>query len=202
MMQPFTTMRAVAAPIDIINCDTDQIIPARFLTEPRTDENLRRFLFHDLRFRDDGSETDFVLNRAPFRGAGIIVADRNWGCGSSREEAATVLVAIGVRVVIAPSFGDIHFSNCRQNGVLPATVSVADGDRLRSALHASPGLQLNVDLDTQLITGPGNHTCSFTIDALSKHRLHQGLDDISQTEQLRPTIAAFMKRYQTQNDWL
>jgi 3-isopropylmalate/(R)-2-methylmalate dehydratase small subunit len=201
-MRPFTTLRSIAVPIDIHNCDTDQIIPARFLTEARTDENLRRFLFHDLRFNDDGSKTNFVLNQSPYRGAGILVADQNWGCGSSREEAATVLVASDIRVVIAPSIGDIHFNNCRQNGVLPAIASAADCKRLRIALNESPGTQLTVDLDAQLITGPGNQSCTFTIDALSKYRLLHGLDDISQTEHHAAEIATFRKRYRADYEWL
>ena len=201
-MTPFTTLHAIAAPIDISNCDTDQIIPARFLTEPRTQENLRRSLFHDIRFHDDGCETDFVLNRTPYRRAKILVADHNWGCGSSREEAATVLVASGIRVVIAPSVGEIHFNNCRQNGVLPAITSAADCERLRAALHQSPGMELIVDLDEQLITGPGNQSCRFEIDALSKYRLRHGLDDISQTERHGAEVVAFKKRYQADNDWL
>lgn len=201
-MTPFSNLRAIAVPIDISNCDTDQIIPARFLTEPRTPENLQRFLFHDLRFDCNGVETDFIFNRAAYRHARILVADKNWGCGSSREEAATVLVASGIRVVIAPSIGDIHFNNCRQNGVLPAIVSAEDCDRLRAALHASPGMQLSIDLNEQLITGPGNQTCRFGIDALSKYRLLNGLDDLSQTEQQATKIIEFKNRYRSDKTWL
>ena len=111
-MEPFKTFKAMGVPIDIANCDTDAIIPARLLRHPSSHPDYPKFLFHDLRFNADGSEKDFIFNRAPYRDAKIVIADVNWGCGSSREHAVNALVANGIRVVIAPSVADIHRSNC------------------------------------------------------------------------------------------
>ena len=121
-MEAFKTFKSVAVPIDIPNCDTDQIIPARFLRHDSDAPDYDRFLFHDLRFDDDGKEKpEFIYNKEPYREGKILVADINWGCGSSREAAVSVLVANGIRSVIAPSFGDIHYNNCLKNGVLPVS---------------------------------------------------------------------------------
>ena len=115
-IEPFRTFVSAGVPIDIANCDTDQIIPARFLRKGSDDPDYARFLLHDLRFNPDGSETSFVFNKPAYRGAGILVADKNWGCGSSRENAVTALVANGIRAIIAPSVADIHYSEWHPAG--------------------------------------------------------------------------------------
>lgn len=200
-LKPFTTLDAVAVPIDIPNCDTDQIIPARFLRRADDDPDFATFLFHDLRFDDDGSHKDFVLNDPAYRDGEIFVADVNWGCGSSRENAVTALTANGVRAVIAPSFGDIHYNNCIKNGVLPVRLSVDECTALRAQLRASPGAEIAIDLSTQTLTGPDQSGYSFDIDSFDKHRLLNGLDDIGLTLEFDDEITAFVTQYRRQNAW-
>ena len=198
-LQPFKTFASVAVPIDIANCDTDQIIPARFLRRPKTDPEFSSFLLHDLRFNPDGSEKDFVYNLAPYRQAGIFVADLNWGCGSSRENAVTALAANGVRAVIAPSFGDIHYSNCIKNGLLPVRLSSAACATLRRQLRESPGAEIAIDLEAQCLTGPDQTSYAFEIDAFDKHRMLNGLDDIGLTQQYDDQISRFAETYQARH---
>ena len=200
-LEPFTTFASVAVPIDIANCDTDQIIPARFLRRPGNDPEYPTFLFHDLRFNEDGSEKDFVYNRPEFREGRIFIADVNWGCGSSRESAVTVLRANKVRSVIAPSFGDIHYSNCIKNGVLPLRLSSEACETLRQQLHESPGAEVAIDLDGQSLTGPDQTTYNFEIDAFDKHRLLNGLDEIGLTMKYEADIADFKSRYEAKHPW-
>ncbi len=201
-MEPFTTFRAIAVPIDIANCDTDQIVPARFLRRPRSDPDYAKFLFHDLRFDEDGSERGFVLDRPPYREARIIVADVNWGCGSSRENAVYVLVANGIRAVIAPSIGDIHYNNCLKNGVLPIVLDKEICDKLRGQLHDRPGAEIAIDLEAQTVTGPDGATYRFEIEPFDKHRMLKGLDDISLTLEYAAEIDAFEERRRREADWL
>src|SRR5437867_12422319 len=154
-MQPFTRVTAAAVPIDLPNVDTDRVIPARFLRKDRNVPEYASFLFHDVRFNADGSErTEFVLNQAPFRGARIVVAAENFGCGSSREAAVWALAAYGVRSVIAPSLGDIFHQNCFKTGLLAAILPGDVVPGLRGALRARPGSTLAVDLDSQTVTAP------------------------------------------------
>jgi len=200
-MQPFKTFAAIAVPIDIANCDTDQIIPARFLRRPGTDPDYSRFLFHDLRFNEDGSEKDFIYNKEPYRDGQVFVAALNWGCGSSRENAVTALQANGVRSVIAPSFGDIHYSNCIKNGVLPIRLPSAECERLRQQLHESPGAEIAIDLDAQSLTGPDQTTYAFEIEAFDKHRLLNGLDDIGLTMEFYDAITDFTEQYRSRHRW-
>jgi 3-isopropylmalate/(R)-2-methylmalate dehydratase small subunit len=200
-LPPFTTFASVAVPIDIANCDTDQIIPGRFLRRSPSDADYDRILFHDLRFNADGSEKDFVFNRPPYRGGRIFVADINWGCGSSREHAVGVLTANGVRSVIAPSFGDIHYSNCIKNGVLPIQLSSEDCATLRQQLRDSPGAEIAIDLDSQSLTGPDQTSYGFEIDPFDKHRLLNGLDDIGLTMAFDDEIEAFRKSYAGKHNW-
>lgn len=200
-LEPFTTFASAAVPIDIANCDTDQIIPARFLRRPGNDPAYPTFLFHDLRFEPDGSEKDFVYNKPAFRDAKIVVADVNWGCGSSRENAVTALKANGIRSVIAPSFGDIHYSNCIKNGVLPVRLSPEACAALRRQLHKSPGAEVAIDLDGQTLTGPDQTTYAFEIDPFDKHRLLNGLDEIGLTLEFEDEIAAFAERYRAERRW-
>ncbi|HSN38820.1 MAG TPA: 3-isopropylmalate dehydratase small subunit, partial [Burkholderiales bacterium] len=144
-MTPFTKLTAIAAPIDEPNIDTNQLCPTRFNKVPRGPKHAQ-ILFHDLRFQADGTEKDFVLNREPWRRAQIIVADRNWGCGSSRESAVYALYEFGIRCVIASSFGDIHANNCMKNGLLPVVLKQDEVMAIRAQLHAKPGATVSVDL--------------------------------------------------------
>ena len=200
-LEPFTTFAAVAVPIDIANCDTDQIIPARFLRRPGNDPDYPTFLFHDLRFETDGSKKGFVFDRHEFRNGRIFVADINWGCGSSRENAVTALRANKIRSVIAPSFGDIHYSNCIKNGVLPVRLSAADCETLRQQLRESPGAEIAIDLDTQSLTGPDQTAYRFGIEPFDKHRLLNGLDEIGLTLEFESEISAFTERYKSKHAW-
>ena len=200
-LQPFRTFASVAVPIDIANCGTDQIIPARFLRRAKTYPDYPRFLFHDRRFNEDGSEKDFILDRPPYHGAGIIVADINWGCGSSRENAVTALEANGVRAIVAPSFGDIHYNNCIKNCVLPVRLSASDCEALRDQLHASPGAEIAIDLGRQNLTGPDQTAYDFDIDPFDKHRLLNGLDDIALTMEFDQDISGFVERYKDLHRW-
>ena len=200
-MEPFKTLVSVAVPIDIANCDTDQIIPARFLRRGKDDPEYPRFLFHDLRFNEDGSEKDFVYNKAPYCEARIVVADVNWGCGSSRENAVTALDANDIRSVIAPSIADIHYNNCIKNGVLPIRLPEGSCTKLREQLRENPGAEVAIDLETQSVTGPDQSTYSFEIDAFDKHRLLNGLDDVGLTLEFDDKIDAFKAEYQRRHSW-
>ena len=200
-MEPFKTFASVGVPIDIANCDTDQIIPARFLRRGKDDPEYPKFLFHDLRFEEDGSEKDFVYNKEPFRNGRIFVADVNWGCGSSRENAVTAMAANGVRSVIAPSIADIHYNNCIKNGVLPIRLSDEICKKLRQQLGDNPGAEVAVDLDAQSVTGPDQTTYNFEINAFDKHRLLNGLDDVSLTMEFDDKIEAFKQGYRSKHSW-
>ena len=202
-MQAFTRFRSIGVPIDIANCDTDQIIPARFLRHLPEDGGYDRYLFHDLRFDKDGHEKpDFVLNRAPYRDGKVLIADINWGCGSSRENAVYVLVANGIRCVIAPSFGDIHYNNCMKHGVLPVRLPRATCDTLRAALHERPGSEIAIDLEAQTVTGPANQVYDFEIDAFDKNRMLKGLDDIALTREYDSEFDRFESRHRKNFNWL
>ncbi|MCG8543534.1 MAG: 3-isopropylmalate dehydratase small subunit [Alphaproteobacteria bacterium] len=202
-MQPFTKLKAIGIPIDRVNVDTDQIIPARFLPRPRTDPEYATFLFHDLRYDDDGNERpDFILNQEPYRKGRIIVADLNWGCGSSRESAVWTLLKNDIRCVIAPSFGDIHYNNGMNNGMLPVRLSREDCATLRRQLHDSPGAEIDVDLELQTVTGPDGATYKFEIDGFQKYRLLKGLDDIGVTHEYDKEFHAFEERYMKEASWL
>jgi 3-isopropylmalate/(R)-2-methylmalate dehydratase small subunit len=201
-MDAFTTFRAIGVPIDIVNCDTDQIIPARFLRHSQDDKGYERYLFHDLRFDAEGREKDFIFNKPPYRDGKVLVADLNWGCGSSRENAVTVMVANGIRAVIAPGFGDIHYNNCMKHGVLPVRLAREICDRLRRQLHERPGSEIAFDLQAQTVTGPGNEVYEFAIAEFDKNRMLKGLDDIAMTRQYDADFSAFEKKHQQDFDWL
>jgi 3-isopropylmalate/(R)-2-methylmalate dehydratase small subunit len=201
-MEAFSKLTGVAAPLELANCDTDKIIPGRFLRKLRG-PGYDKLAFHDIRFNTDGSENpDFVLNQAPYRNARILVAAANFGCGSSREAAVYVMWDFGIRCVIAPSFGDIHYGNELQNGMLPVVLPDAVCATLRAQLHASPGAQIGVDLETQSVSGPDGTTYSFEIDASHKERLLKGLDDIGLVMQHLKEIEAFEQRHQAAMPWL
>lgn len=201
-MRKFTSLTAVAAPIDAINLDTDQLIPARFIRKPR-DDDYHVYLFHDLRFDDSGAERpEFVLNRAPYRDARILVGARNFGCGSSREAAVFALDANDFRAVVAPSYGDIFFNNCFKSGVLPVVLDEAVVDRLRAGLRDAPGARLTIDLETQTVTGPDGARHPFDVDPFRKHCLVNGLDDIALTLEHEAEMDAFEADYRREMSWL
>ena len=199
MSAPFTAINAVALPVLGHNLDTDQIIPARFLSRDR-DLGLADCLFHDLRFAPDGSEqAEFVLNQAPYRAARIVVGEHNFGCGSSRENAVWAFYDHGFRVAIAPSFGDIFRNNCFKNGMLPVVLPKAAVDRLLADLQAEPGAQVQVDLPSQTVTAPDGSIHPFDIDPFNKHCLLHGVDEIAFTLEHAGEIAAFENRYGREN---
>jgi 3-isopropylmalate/(R)-2-methylmalate dehydratase small subunit len=201
-MTPFTTLAAVAAPIEGVNVDTDQIIPARFLKHPRSG-GYGPYLFHDERFADDGSERpDFVLNLPAYRAAGIIVANSNFGCGSSREGAVYALADFGIRAVVAPSFGDIFRNNCLKNGVLPVCLPEVAAAAMRAALATRPGAEIAIDLDAQTLDGPDGTRHVFDIDPFWKEMLLKGLDELGMTLERLPEIVAFETRHCADDPWL
>ncbi len=200
-MTPFTTLTAVAAPMPIANIDTDQIIPKQFLaTVERT--GLAKGLFFDMRFNADGSEKpDFVLNQAQYKGAQILIAGPNFGCGSSREHAPWALEDFGLRCIIASSFADIFYNNCFNNGILPLVLDQADVERLteeaRGANH-----KFVVDLASQTVSTPSGASYRFEIDPGRKAKLLEGLDDIGMTLKRDPDIAAFEEKRRIGAPWL
>lgn len=203
-MDAFTHLAAVAVPLNRVNVDTDQITPARFLKKPR-DEHYPDYLFHDLRFHSDGTERDdFILNQAPFREAKILVADDNFGCGSSRESAVYALFDYGFRVVIAPSFGDIFANNAGKNGLLAVRLAADDVATIRQRLQDNPGATLTVDLASQTVTGPSpaNTTYHFDIDGFTKQCLLEGLDDVQFTSALESEISAHEANHRKNLPWL
>ncbi|MFO1158043.1 MAG: 3-isopropylmalate dehydratase small subunit [Reyranellaceae bacterium] len=200
-MEPFTTLTAPAIPIDQPNLDTDQIIPARFLGKPRPQQATA--LFNDLRYAPDGRpRPDFVLNDPAYAGARIVVAERNFACGSSRETAVTVMVDNGLRAYIAPSFGDIFYNNCFQNGALPIRLDAVRVAEIRAALRARPGAGLTIDLARQTVVGPDGRTDRFDIDPFRKDCLLKGLDEVNFTLSHEADIARFEERQRQEMSWL
>jgi len=201
-MEPFQTLDAVAAPIATPNIDTDQIVPARFLSRPR-ESGYGNYLFHDLRFDDGGAEKpDFVLNRPAWRNARILVADWNFGCGSSREHAVYCLHDYGFRAVIAPSFGDIFFGNAFKNGFLPVVLPADAVADLRRQITEQPGARIAIDLARQTVTAPSGAVHRFDIDPFRKQCLLQGVDEIAFTLGHGDAIAAFEQRQAAEVSWL
>ncbi|WP_426954609.1 3-isopropylmalate dehydratase small subunit [Muricoccus radiodurans] len=201
-MEPFTQLTAIAAPLALPNVDTDQIIPARFLRRPR-DEGFGEMLFNDLRFRSPGEEDPaFVLNQAPYRAAKIIVADHNFGGGSSREHAVWALVDHGIRCVVAISFGDIFHENSVKNGLLLIRLPEERVVSLREALLASPGATVSADLERQILTGPDGIATRFEVEPGRRKRLLLGLDDIGITLRHEAEITAAEKAYRARRPWL
>ena len=203
-MKPFTTLTAVAAPIEMANIDTDRVIPVRFLRKLRSDKaGYDPYLFHDMRFDNDGREkSDFVLNQPAYRKAGILVAGANFGCGSSREGAVYALLDYGIRAVIAPSFGDIHYANELQNGMLQVILPEEICRGLRDQLRAKPGATLAIDLPAQTVTDTEGTVHPFTIDPVYKERLLKGLDDIGLVLENTAVIECFEDSYHAQRPWL
>jgi 3-isopropylmalate/(R)-2-methylmalate dehydratase small subunit len=199
-MDKVATIAGAACPIDQANVNTDQIIPARFLKWTRA-MGFGKALFHDLRLDTGGRERpDFPLNRPAWRAAKIVVAAKNFGCGSSREAAVYALYDYGIRCVIAPSFGDIFSGNATQNGLLIAIVTEAESAEIMATLAARPETPLTVDLEAQTILC-GNRSYAFTIDPVRRMRLLNGWDDIALTEGLRDRIAAFKAADRAARPW-
>jgi 3-isopropylmalate/(R)-2-methylmalate dehydratase small subunit len=199
-MDKFVRLTAKACPLPVPNINTDQILPARFLKWPRS-RGLGTVLFHDLRFDADGKErADFPLNQPQFRAAKIIVVARNFGGGSSREAAVYALYDYGIRCVIAPSFGDIHYHNAIKNGLLPAIMSEADAAALAGHIAAEPAQEVTVDLDAQTIVC-GDRRYAFSIDPVSRNQLLNGWDDVYFTDSRRAEIAAFKEKDRDRRPW-
>jgi 3-isopropylmalate/(R)-2-methylmalate dehydratase small subunit len=199
-MDKFTALTAAAFPIDQSNVNTDQILPARYLKWTRA-QGIGKVLFNDLRFRASGEENpDFPLNKPEWRDAKIVVAARNFGCGSSREAAVYALYDYGIRCVIAPSFGDIFAGNSVQNGLLTAVVTDDEAAEMIAALMQTPALPVAVDLEQQTVIC-GNRTYRFAIDPVRRTRLLNGWDDIDMTESYRPRIAAFRAQDKNERPW-
>jgi 3-isopropylmalate/(R)-2-methylmalate dehydratase small subunit len=200
-MHAFTTLTGLVAPLDRVNVDTDQIIPKQFLkTIKRT--GLREGLFYDWRKRKDGSaDPDFFLNQPRYQGATILLTRDNFGCGSSREHAPWALLDQGFRCVIAPSFADIFYNNCFQNGMLPAVLT---GEQVATLFTeaAAPGYRLTVDLAKQTVTTPGGASFRFEIDPFRKDCLYRGLDSIGLTLQHEDAITAYERRRKQEAPWL
>jgi len=201
-MEPFKKLDGVAAPLPMINVDTDMIIPKQFLkTTKRT--GLGKALFHELRARPDGSEiADFVLNKPSYRHAKILVAGANFGCGSSREHAPWALLDFGIRCVIAPSFADIFYNNCFKNGILPVTLPQEGVDKLMDDAERGANAVVSIDLEKQEIRGPDGGCLKFEIDAFRKQCLLNGWDDIGLTMRNDRKIADFEARQKVQAPWL
>ncbi len=201
-MEKFTTLTAVAAPLNIVNCDTDRIIPARFLkTIKRT--GLGKNLFNDLRYNKDGSENeDFVLNKPAYRNAEILVAGHNFGCGSSREHAPWALDDFGIRCVISTDFADIFYNNSFKNGMLLIKVSPEQLKKLMDDAERGANATMTVDLESQEITTSDGETISFDLDPFKKHCLQNGLDDIGLTMEKAPKIDSYEDRQKASQPWL
>ena len=200
-MEKFTTLTAVAAPLPLVNVDTDKIIPARFLkTIART--GLGKGLFYALRHDEAGNLTGFVLDRPAYRNAGILVVGANFGCGSSREHAPWALLDAGIRCIIGPSFADIFYNNCFKNGILPITLPQEQVDLLMDDAERGANAVVTVDLEKQEITGPDGGTLSFEVDPWRKHCLLNGLDDIGLTLEKGAKIDAFEEKRRQSQPWL
>ena len=200
-MKPFTRLDARAAPLPLANIDTDQIIPKQFLKTVER-EGLSRGLFYDLRFDDAGeSRPDFVLNRPEYAGAGVLVTGDNFGCGSSREHAPWALMDFGVTCVIAPSFADIFYNNCFQNGLLPVVLKPDEVQDLMGECLGGNHM-VSVDLAAQTVTSPSGKVFAFQMDASRKAKMLQGLDAIGETLSAAPDIDAWEARRALTHPWL
>jgi 3-isopropylmalate/(R)-2-methylmalate dehydratase small subunit len=200
-MEKFTTLTGIAAPMPLINIDTDMIIPKLFLKTIKR-SGLGANLFDEMRFNQDGSEKgDFVLNQDPYRKAQIIIAGDNFGCGSSREHAPWAIADFGIRCIISTSFADIFHNNCFKNGILPIRLPKEDVDRLME--HASNGANatITIDLENQKIEGAGD-AIEFNVDPFRKHCLLEGLDDVGLTLQKKDKIESFEENYKQSMPWM
>ena len=200
-MEKFTTLSGVAAPLPMVNVDTDMIIPKNFLkTIKRT--GLKDGLFYELRWTADGQKKDFVLDQPAYQNAKIIVAGPNFGCGSSREHAPWALLDFGIRCIISESFADIFYNNCFKNGILPIKVPKDVIAKLMDDASRGSNAIIEIDLEKQEIKGPDGGTVHFDIDSFRKHCLLNGLDDIGLTMEKKPAIDAFEAKQKEAQPWL
>jgi len=201
-MEKFIKLTGIAAPMPLINVDTDMIIPKQFLkTILRT--GLGKNLFHEMRFDENGVENpDFVLNKPAYRAASVLVAGDNFGCGSSREHAPWALLDFGIRCVIAPSFADIFYNNCFKNGILPVVLPQLEVDKLMDDAERGANVRVSIDLETQTITGPDGGSISFDIDPFRKHCLMNGLDDIGLTLEKADAINSYEGKLAENRPWI
>lgn len=191
-MEAFTTLTGIAAPLDRVNVDTDQIIPKQFLKRiERT--GFGEFLFFDWRYNDNGKSVnpDFELNQPQYQGAAILITGKNFGCGSSREHAPWALNQYGFRAIIAPSYADIFFNNCFQNGMLPIMLPDEQVETLMRRAQVTPGYQVTVDLERQTISDTQDFTAHFDVNPFRRDCLLNGLDDIGLTLQHEADITAY-----------
>ena len=201
-MEPFNKLEGVAAPLNMINVDTDMIIPKQYLkTIQRT--GLGKALFDEMRHNQDGSEKpDFVLNKPAYRHAKILVTGDNFGCGSSREHAPWALLDFGIRCVIAPSFADIFYGNCFKNGILPIKLPQEIVDKLLDDAERGANAIISIDLEKQEIKGPDGGTVTFEVDAFRKQCLLNGWDDIGLTLRNEDKVTSFEQQQKTQTPWI
>ena len=200
-VEAFKTLRATAVPYPGVNVDTDQIIPGRFLSKPRAG-GFGQYLFHDLRFDNNGKEQEsFVLNRPPYRDGRILVGEENFGCGSSRENAVWAVHDFGFQVVIAPSFGDIFYSNSLKNGLLPIKLDHEIVSSIMTALREQQGATIEVDLAAQTVTDPNGGVHHFEIDEFAKHCLLNGIDELDYTLAQMDKIDEFERPHAAEQDW-
>ena len=201
-MDKFTTLSGIAAPLPLINVDTDMIIPKQFLKTIQR-SGLGKNLFDEMRYDESGAEiADFVLNKPAYRKAQILVGAENFGCGSSREHAPWALLDFGIRCVIAPSFADIFYNNCFKNGILPIVLPQDQVDLLMDDAQNGANATLSVDLESQTITRPDGSAISFEVDAFRKHCLLHGLDDIGLTLEKSAAIQSFEEQAAQARPWV
>jgi 3-isopropylmalate/(R)-2-methylmalate dehydratase small subunit len=201
-MKKFNELTAIAAPLPIMNIDTDMIIPKQFLkTIKRTGLGVN--LFDEMRYTSDGVEVaDFILNKEPYRKAEIIVAGANFGCGSSREHAPWALMDFGIQCIIAPSFADIFYNNCFKNGILPIALPQSEVDKLLDDASRGDNARITINLETQEISGPDGGVIKFDIEPSRKKCLLEGLDDIGETMQRIANIDSFEEKDKVARPWL
>ena len=201
-MEPFNKLEGVAAPLNMINVDTDMIIPKQFLkTIHRT--GLGKALFDELRFNPDGSEiADFVLNKPAYRKAQILVAGENFGCGSSREHAPWALLDFGIRCIISTSYADIFYNNCFKNGILPIKLPQSDVDKLMDDAERGANARISIDLEAQEIRGPDGGVVKFELDPFRKQCLLNGWDDIGLTLRSEDKITDYEARHRLDAPWV
>ena len=201
-MQPFTILRASGAPIDLMNIDTDMIIPKQFLKTIKR-EGLGKNLFDDMRYDEQGNEKpDFILNKDGFRHAEILIAGDNFGCGSSREHAPWALLDFGIRAIIAPSYADIFYNNCFKNGILPITLPKEQVQQCMEQAQNGANAIFDIDLNDCVITTPQGQILSFEVEAFRRHCLLNGLDDIAMTLQKHQDISAYEQKIAVQQPWV
>jgi 3-isopropylmalate/(R)-2-methylmalate dehydratase small subunit len=200
-MEKFDKLSGGAAPMPIINVDTDMIIPKQFLKTIKR-SGLGIHLFDEMRYKDDGSEVeDFVLNQDQYRGAKILIAGENFGCGSSREHAPWAIMDFGFRCIIAPSFADIFYNNCFKNGILPINLPQEQVDLLMDDAERGANAVVEIDLENQTIKGPDGGTITFEIDPFRKDCLLKGLDDVGLTLEKEAKITSFEAARSENQPW-